>query len=78
MTTVVDHVLATELRFGDELQAANDTESWSTEDYNVAMGHANNGDGGKDVATFYYRSEINLITAPLTSTLLSRDNLFNS
>ena len=26
------------------------------------MGHTNNGDDGKDVATFHYRSEINLIT----------------
>jgi hypothetical protein len=65
MTTVADpktgnRAPALEMNYKASNGYSREMEHWVTGG-NV-MGHANNGDTGKDVATFHYRSEINLIT----------------
>ena len=65
MTTVVDprsgnRAPALEMNYKAANGYSRELEHWVTGGH--VMGHANNGDDGKDVATFHYRSEINLIT----------------
>ena len=65
MTTVADpktgnRAPALEMNYKASNGYSREMEHWVTGG-NV-MGHANNGDTGLDVATFHYRSEINLIT----------------
>lgn len=65
MTTVVDprsgnRAPALEMNYKASNGYSRELEHWVSGGH--VMGHANNGDDGKDVATFHYRSEINLIT----------------
>ena len=65
MTTVADprtgnRAPALEMNYKASNGYSREMEHWVTGGH--VMGHANNGDDGKDVATFHYRSEINLIT----------------
>ena len=65
MTTVADprtgnKAPALEMNYKATNGYSREMEHWVTGGH--VMGHANNGDAGKDVATFHYRSEVNLIT----------------
>jgi hypothetical protein len=65
MTTVADpktgnRAPALEMNYKAPNGYSREMEHWVTG--GAVLGHANNGDLGKDVATFHYRSEINLIT----------------
>ena len=77
MTTVADprtgnRAPALEMNYKASNGYSREMEHWVTGGH--VMGHANNGDDGKDVATFHYRSEINLITRAANQHVAIGDN----
>ena len=65
MTTVADartgiKAPALEMKYKASNGYSREMEHWVTG--GGVMGHTNNGDAGKDVATFHYRSEVCLLT----------------